>query len=360
MYCGIRESIESSLIVNKFNRSQYEFDKFSSNIENTTNNELKRIKLFNIQDCMVKWMSHCVYLGVMVMCKSYVNNPIHILWILYFAQEIRSGCEEIYQFFKVGNKWKTVDNEISRFITENLSNNNLNYTVSDRVNIQNISIQYDSNIVLNSVSFSKDMFKSNTYTILMGNNGSGKSSLCRILDGNSNYAKLSDNSIFEIPSKKFILSCQQKTILFESKSVLYNLLYVTPYIYTENYELFNTKFFSYIVKFNLDKLLEQSVYKLSGGERQKICLLRAYIYSQYSTIKLLLLDEWDSALDNFSKQVGFELIEEIRKKTSCAIVWVSHRQINQLINSNSAKGILIKNRVITEDNYNKIYNLYIN
>lgn len=360
MYCGMRESIESSLIVSKFNRSQYEFDKFSNNIDNATDNKLKRIKLFNIQDCMVKWMSHCVYLGVMVMCKSSVNNPTHILWILYFAQEVRSGCEEIYLFFKVGNKWKNVDNEISKFITEHLSNNNLNYTVSDRVNIKNISIQYDSNMVLENISFSKNMFTRNSYTILMGNNGSGKSSLCRILDGNSNYVKLSDNSTFEIPSKEFILSCQQKTILFESKSVLYNLLYVTPYIYTENYELFNTKFLNDIVKFNLDKLMDQPVYKLSGGERQKICLLRAYIYSQYNTIKLLLLDEWDSALDNFSKRVGFELIEEIRKKTSCAIIWVSHRQINQLINSNSAKGILIKEKGITEDNYKKIYNLYIN
>ena len=62
MYCSVRESIESSSLVNKFNRGQYEFDRFSSNIANTTCNELKRIKLFNVQDCIVKWMSHCVYI----------------------------------------------------------------------------------------------------------------------------------------------------------------------------------------------------------------------------------------------------------------------------------------------------------
>ncbi len=360
MYCSIRESIESSLLVNKFNREQYEFDKFSSNIDNTTYNELKRIKLFNVQDCIVKWMSHCVYIGVIVMCKNFIKNPTHILWILYFAQEVRSGCEEIYQFFKIENKCSTVNNEIAKFIKEHLSNDKYKYIVSDKVIIKNISVGYDSNKLLENISFSSDMFNSNSYTILMGNNGSGKSSLCRILEGTSSHIVLNNNGKFELPHKKTIVSCQQKTILFESKSVLYNLLYVTPYIYNEDYELFNKQFFNDIDKFNLYTILEKPVYKLSGGERQKICLLRAYIYSQYNNIKLLLLDEWDSALDNHSKYVGFELIEKIRKKTSCAIVWVSHRQINQLMNNNSAKGILIKEKRITEGNYNKIYKLYNN
>ena len=65
------------------------------------------------------------------------------------------------------------------------------------------------------------------------------------------------------------------------------------------------------IGFSLHTILEKPVYKLSGGERQKICLLRAYIYSQYNN-NLLLLDEWDSALDNHSKNVGFEIIEKIR------------------------------------------------
>lgn len=360
MYCSIRESIESSLLVNKFNRGQYEFDRFSSNIANTTCNELKRIKLFNAQDCIVKWMSHCVYIGIIVMCKNFIKNPRHILWVLYFAQEVRSGCEEVYEFFKVKNKWTTVNKEIANFIRENLSDDKQKYTVSDRIKIHNVSIGYDSNQLLENISFSDSMFNPNNYTILMGNNGSGKSSLCRILEGSSSHIMINDNGKFELPPKKTIMSCQQKTILFESKSVLYNLLYVTPYIYNENYELFNDQFSTDINRFNLHTILEKPVYKLSGGERQKICLLRAYIYSQYNNIKLLLLDEWDSALDNYSKCVGFEIIEKIRKKTSCAIVWVSHRQINQLMSNNSAKGILIKEKRITEDIYNKIYALYDN
>ena len=46
------------------------------------------------------------------MCKNFIKNPRHILWILYFAQEVRSGCEEVYEFFKVKNKWTTVNKEI--------------------------------------------------------------------------------------------------------------------------------------------------------------------------------------------------------------------------------------------------------
>jgi len=359
MYCSLRESIESSLLVGKFKRTQYEFDRFNKYINSTTHNELERVKLFNVQDCIVKWMSQCVYIGVIVISKGFVKNPTHILWILYFAQEVRNGCEEIYTFFKVKNKWTIINNEISKFITEHLADNNLNYTIADRVTLQNISINYDSNKLLENISFSRNMFTPDNYTILMGNNGSGKSSLCKILEGTSGHLSLSNSSKFELPLKESIISCQQRTILFESKSVLYNLMYVTPYIFDSNYELFKEAFVNDINKFNLDAILEKPVYKLSGGERQKICLLRAYIYSQYNNINLLLLDEWDSALDNYSKCVGFEFIEKIRTKTSCAIIWVSHRQINQLMNNSSAKGILIKEKKIIENSYNKIYNLYI-
>ena len=66
-------------------------------------------------------MSHCVYIGIIVMCKNFIKNPRHILWILYFAQEVRSGCEEVYEFFKIKNKWTTVNKEIANFITEYLS-----------------------------------------------------------------------------------------------------------------------------------------------------------------------------------------------------------------------------------------------
>ena len=99
----------------------------------------------------------------------------------------------------------------------------------------------------------------------MGNNGSGKSSLCRILEGSSSHIMINDNGKFELPPKKTIMSCQQKTILFESKSVLYNLLYVTPYIYDENYELFNNQFSNDINRFNLHTILEKPVYKLEWG-----------------------------------------------------------------------------------------------
>ena len=84
------------------------------------------------------------------------------------------------------------------------------------------------------------------YTILMGNNGSGKSSLCRI-----SHVILNRNAKFQLPPKKTIMSCQQKTILFESKSVLYNLLYVTPYIYSEDYKSFNDHFNNDIYRFQL-------------------------------------------------------------------------------------------------------------
>ena len=149
-------------------------------------------------------VSLCLYWNNSYVQKFYQKSQAYFMDIVFCTRSKVRLCEEVYEFFKIKNKWTTVNKEIVNFITEYLSDIKHNYTISDRVLIQNISVGYGSNQLLENISFSDDMFNSNNYTILMGNNGSGKSSLCRILEGIYSHVILNRNANSNYHLKKLL------------------------------------------------------------------------------------------------------------------------------------------------------------
>ena len=70
----------------------------------------------------------------------------------------------------------------------------------------------------------------------------------------------------------------------------------------------------------VQKLLNKTPEELSGGEKQKVCLLQAL----FSCPNLLLLDEPFSSLDENTKKQLMNILVEVQKKHKLAIVYVSH------------------------------------
>ncbi|WP_034913205.1 MULTISPECIES: iron ABC transporter ATP-binding protein FetA [Erwinia] len=69
-----------------------------------------------------------------------------------------------------------------------------------------------------------------------------------------------------------------------------------------------------------DDLLDTPVTQLSGGEKQRVALLRNLQFLP----QVLLLDEVTSALDEQNKRVIHQLIDELINQHGMAAVWVSH------------------------------------
>lgn len=130
--------------------------------------------------------------------------------------------------------------------------------------------------------------------ILLGSNGSGKSSLLKCIDGR--YHPTSGNIFMQEklilnPYKQGIATITQQSSesLFPSLTLLEHFLLIKKGNESLAYFINHLSFFNE----NLPKKLHQVVDQLSGGEKQAFILALTFLHPP----QLLLLDEHTSALD---------------------------------------------------------------
>ena len=116
---------------------------------------------------------------------------------------------------------------------------------------------------------------------------------------------------------------------------------------------------------DIESLEDSSIHTLSGGEKQKISLARVLSKAlQYpKEINLLLLDEWDSALDYKSRKLAYEAIQYIRKITDCTTIFITHTNVEKdytLEFHKECNAIILDNGEITNSGkFTEIWKKYI-
>ncbi len=184
---------------------------------------------------------------------------------------------------------------------------NINYKVEDK--------QILSNIYLN--------IEKGDFISLVGPSGSGKSTFLKILadlispsDGEIIYNKKKYSDYNPLDLRKEIAYIRQSPYLFEN-TVKENIEF--PYlIRKKSMDMDRVKKLFSDFKMPLS-YLDRDVENLSGGEKQRLSIIRSLIFEP----KVLLLDEITSSLD--VKNVG--IVEEVIKNLNDeekTIVWVTH------------------------------------
>lgn len=196
----------------------------------------------------------------------------------------------------------------------------------------------DCHIQLKQGQFDLDQrFQSDQSVIgLFGASGSGKTTILHSIAGlvtpQAGWIKIKNQTWFD-QVQKINLSTQQRRIglvfqdaqLFPHKNVKQNLLFGFKHIQPQQRQ-FEVDYIIELLK--LEHLIERMPIKLSGGEKQRVALGRALLYSP----QLLLLDEPLSALDAAHKAEIIPFFQRVKQELGIPILYVSHdkSEIEQL------------------------------
>lgn len=175
---------------------------------------------------------------------------------------------------------------------------------------------------LNHFVLNAEFIVENQILCIMGESGSGKTSILNSISGLLTPDKgeiiLDDNILF---SDKINLKPQERNIgyvfqdyaLFPNMSVKDNIFFMNP---DKNYTN------SLIEKLGIEYLLGNFPNTLSGGEKQKVSIVRALANKP----RLLLMDEPFSSIDEKFKNKFYEELIEIKKSLDIPIIMVTHNR----------------------------------
>jgi molybdate transport system ATP-binding protein len=165
-------------------------------------------------------------------------------------------------------------------------------------------------------------------TGILGASGSGKSTLLAVIAGllkprggsiglDKRCLFHAKNNIYIPPHKRRVGLVFQDGQLLPHLSVRNNLLYGYRHISAEQRH-FSVKEIAEL--FEIEPLLERKTNILSGGEKQRVALGRAVLYSP----ELLLLDEPLSALDERLKTQILPFFLRIKSECKIPMIYVTH------------------------------------
>lgn len=209
--------------------------------------------------------------------------------------------------------------------------------------VKNLYYESDNTQILNGISFEVD--KGDCISIV-GPSGSGKSTLLKLC---ADLLEISKGSIYyrdkiyseyePLELRKNISYCVQTPFLFGNK-VIDNL----EFPYKIRKDTFNKeKIVELLKRFNLDEnILYKDINSLSGGEKQRISIIRTLAY----TPDILLLDEATSALDKENSNKVEEYIKALNENGT-TVIWITH-------NIDQSEGIFNKRIVIEDGKIDKV------
>jgi iron(III) transport system ATP-binding protein len=194
----------------------------------------------------------------------------------------------------------------------------------DILKIEDLSKQFSQKIIFSGMNLN---ISNGEIIALLGPSGCGKSTLLRMICG---LESVEEGSISFIDAEESAIGSGvnnirqsvglifQKPVLFPHLSVAGNILLGMSK--PPSRKLRNEVAEKYLEDVGLSKFAKKSVETLSGGEAQKVCLVRAMI----SEPKLLLLDEPFSSLDVKSRRKIAIETKQILKQKGISALHVTH------------------------------------
>ncbi len=227
---------------------------------------------------------------------------------------------------------------------------------SGNISFKDVSFFYKSNLenkVLQNININ---ITGGKMTALVGHSGSGKSTLLnmipRIYDPIDGKIEIDDQDLKKVDLnslRKQISIVDQNTTLFDD-TIFNNIKYASPK--ASNEEIYNAAKLSMCEGFikklpnGFDTIIGENGTKLSGGEKQRLSIARAFLKNS----KIILLDEATSSLDSETEQQIQEALSKLTLNKTTIVI--AHR-LSTILQSHKIF-VFDKGEVISQGNHNEL------
>ena len=182
--------------------------------------------------------------------------------------------------------------------------------------VKNLSYSFGNNPILKDINIH---VSENEMVAIVGSSGVGKSTLFNLIAGvlkkQTGEITINDSNDY-IGKVAYML---QKDLLFEHKTIINNV--ILPLIIAKVNKKKALEEGNKILKqFNLDKYANKYPQQLSGGMRQRVALIRTYMFKR----KIFLLDEAFSALDAITKKELHKWYLDLKKEFNLTTLLITH------------------------------------
>ncbi|MCG3097529.1 ABC transporter ATP-binding protein [Lactococcus petauri] len=193
------------------------------------------------------------------------------------------------------------------------------------ITFKNVTKKYGDKAVLSDINLS---IESHEFFVLAGSSGGGKTTLLkmvnRLIEPNKGQVLIDDQDIQTINLRDLRLQIGyvlQQIALFPNMTVLENIgIIPTMKGWSKRETRERVLELLPLVGLDAEKYLNRYPHELSGGEAQRIGILRAIACKP----KIILMDEPFSALDPISRKQLQELVKDLQKTLKITTVFVTH------------------------------------
>ncbi len=218
--------------------------------------------------------------------------------------------------------------------------------------IENISVKIENQTILKDVTFDVHCGE---LTMIIGKNGAGKSTLLKaLLNEIEHTGKVEFIDMKENKNKKIKIGYVPQSLNIERNmpTSVYDMFasYISdkPVFFRKDVELYK-KIKECLKTFGADKLIDNRVGNLSGGELQRILLSIA----TYPIPNLLILDEPVSGVDRNGTRDFYEILSKLKDKYDMSIILVSHDL--ELVKKFADKVVLLDKEVKKQGTVNEVF-----
>lgn len=191
------------------------------------------------------------------------------------------------------------------------------------ISLEDVSFQSGEKQILTGINFS---VTAGEKVSISGPSGSGKSTILKLISSlispTAGKIKFKNQDIAELP---FVAYRQKVSYCFQIPSLFGDTIRENVEFPAQirgekpDLELIN----QYLAEVRLDYLdLDKRINSLSGGEKQRVALIRHLIYPP----EVLLLDEVTASVDNETSEIIWRWLFKQAAEKQMTLIWVSHKQ----------------------------------